>query len=101
MAEAQSTPRREAPKYKLTEKAYLNERLYDPELMPIDHLAEPLEDGTQPRKDLVVTFDGIPGYYMVPVNGAAKAMCEKHADRMHAVDPIRDLTIVTPEPAKA
>jgi hypothetical protein len=97
MAEAQAPRRNEAPKYKLLEKAYLNERLYDPELQPLDQLAEPNEDGTQPRKDLIVTFAGVPAYYMVPVNDAAKAMCEKHKDRMTAMNPIDDLTMVTPE----
>lgn len=102
MAEAQTTARREAPKYKLLEKCYLNERLYDPESMPIDQNAEPNDEGVLPRKDLIVAFSGVPAYYMVPVNDAAKAMCEKHKDRMHAMNPIDELTIVgAPEPVKA
>lgn len=94
--EENQRPRGEVPKYKLLEKAYLNERLYDPELQPIDQTAEPNDDGTQPRKDLIVAFSGVPAYYMVPVNGAAKAMCEKHKDRMTAMSPIDELTLVTP-----
>jgi hypothetical protein len=93
--------RGEAPKYKLLEKCYLNDRLYDPELQPIDQMAEPNEDGTQPRKDLIVAFKGVPAYYMVPVNAAAQAMCEKHRDRMTAMNPIDTLTMVTPAAAAA
>lgn len=101
MAEAQTTARGEVPKYKLLEKCYLNERLYDPDLQPIDQNAEPNDEGVLPRKDLIVAFAGVPGYYMVPVNAAAKAMCEKHKDRMRAANPIDELTIVGVEPAKA
>lgn len=102
MAEAQTPARRgEVPRYKLLEKCYLNDRLYDPESMPIDQNAEALEDGTQPRKDLVINFAGVPAYYMVPVNDAAKAMCEKHKDRMQAMNPIDELTMVTRQAAQA
>jgi hypothetical protein len=93
--------RREPARYKLLEKCYLNDRLYDPETMPLDQNAEPLEDGTQPRKDLVIAFAGVPAHYMVPMNETAKAMCEKHKDRMQAMNPIDELTMVTRETAKA
>lgn len=104
MAEAQQAPARkgEIPKYRITETCYLNERLYEPESMPFDQMADQLEDGTQPRKPLIVAFGGVPAYYMVPMNDAAKAMCEKHKDRMTAMgSPIDALTMVTTDPVKA
>lgn len=100
MAEANPrTARAEVPKYRLTEPAYLNDRLYLPDEQPLDMNAEALEDGTQPRKPLVIAYAGIPAHYMEPMNDAARAMCEKHADRMSFRDPINDLTIVTPAAA--
>lgn len=102
MAAAETQQRRaEVPKYRLTETAYLNERLYVPDEQPLDMNADPLDDGTQPRKPLIIAFAGIPAHYMEPVNDAARAMCEKHKDRMSFRDPINELTIVTPEPAQA
>jgi hypothetical protein len=99
MAETQAK-RAEAPRYRLTEKCYLNERMYDPDEMPFDQMAEANEDGSQPRKPLVITFAGVPAYYMEPMNDAARAMCEKHANRMHFLDPINSLHIVTPAAAE-
>lgn len=96
---ATNTPaaRGEVPKYRLTEKAYLNDRLYDPDEMPIDQNAEPDENGNLPRRPLVVAFAGIPGYYMEPVNDAARAMVQKHAKRMQFANPIDALSIVSGE----
>lgn len=100
MAEAQ-TRKAEMPRYRLTEKAYLNDRLYDPEEMQIDQNAEPDDNGAQPRKPLIVGFAGVPAYYMEPVNDAARAMVAKHGDRMKALNPIDELSIVTKAPAAA
>jgi hypothetical protein len=100
MAEATNT-RKEMPRYRLTEKAYLNDRLYDPEEMPLDQMAEPDDTGTLPRKPLIVGFAGIPAYYMEPVNDAAKAAIAKHPERMRFSNPIDELVIVGDQPAKA
>jgi hypothetical protein len=51
----------EVPQYKLTEPAYINDRLY--------------------AADELIYFTGVPGYHMAPVNKAAKAMVEKHKPR--------------------
>ena len=92
----------QVPRYQLTEKCYLNERLYDPDEMPLDTAAEPNDEGVQPRKALVISFKGVPAPYMIPVNDAAKAMCEKHKERMAAsVNPIDALTVVGVAPAAA
>lgn len=102
MPEVTSKPRTgEMPKYRLTEKAYLNERLYNPEEMPFDQTAEPDESGSLPRRPLIVPFAGIPAYYMEPVNDAARAMCEKHKARMEFMNPIDQLSIVGDKPAQA
>jgi len=78
------------PKYQVLEKCYLNEKFYDPETMPLIEQTggDPDEDedeegGGAPaeRKPMFVYFDGIPGYYLKPVNDAAKAMVEKHKGR--------------------
>lgn len=103
MAQPQDRNTNEAPRYRLTERCYLNDRLYDPDEMALDQNAEPLEDGTQPRKALIIAFRGVPAHYMEPVNDAAKAMCAKHPDRMRFIDPVNSLNIVGPgaEMAKA
>nr|WP_198983062.1 hypothetical protein [Herbaspirillum sp. ASV7] len=60
------------PRYKLSEQAYINDRLY--------------EAGTD------IDFDGIPGHHMEPLNDAAKAMKKKHGKAY--LDPILALTAV-------
>lgn len=62
----------EAAQYQLTEAAYIDDVLYAP---------------TQK-----VTYAGIPGHHMEPLNDAAKAMKKKH-DKAY-VDPIEAMTIV-------
>jgi hypothetical protein len=68
------------PKYQVTEKCYLNEKFYDPETQPFEDY-NPGEDddnaGPQ-RKPIVIFFEGVPNYTMIPLNEAAKAMVEKH-----------------------
>lgn len=101
MADTQTVRKGEVPKYRLTEKAYLNDRLYDPEEMPIDQSAEPDDTGALPKRPLIVAFPGIPAYYMEPVNDAARAMVAKHPERMRALNPIDELSIVSkPEAAQ-
>jgi hypothetical protein len=63
----------ESPKYKLTEKAYIDDVLY--------------EEGA------VITYAGIPGYHMEAANAAAEAMKVKHPGQF--VDPILAMTNVT------
>lgn len=96
MADATNTTARrgEMPKYRLTEKAYLNDRLYDPDEMPIDQNAEPDDNGSLPRRPLIVGYAGVPAYYMEPVNEAAREMIKKHANRMQFMNPIDELSIV-------
>jgi hypothetical protein len=93
MSQVQSGKQR--PKYQLLEKCHLNGRVYDPESMPLiesteseelDDDGEPIEPGVQSRKPLIVTFDGVPAYYMKPLNEAAKAMVEKHKTKPGVVN---------------
>ena len=58
----QSTPR-----YRLNQKAYLNDIFYDPYTMPED-------PETGDKKPLIVEFAGIPGWHMEAVNEAAREM---------------------------
>ena len=95
MAETQPNTSKVMPKYRITEKCYLNDRVYDPDDMPLDQNAEPGEDGILPRKPLIVAFAGVPAYYMEPMNEAAKEMVKKHPERMRHADPIEELTIVS------
>lgn len=89
----------EKPRYQLTEKAYINDRLYDPETMPYEEAGDD-ENESPRRKPLLITYEGIPGAHMTPVNAAAKAMCEKYKEQhTRSLNPVNSLTI-TPEPAK-
>ena len=85
----------EVPRYRITEKCYLNDRIYDPEAQPIDPNAE-VEPGEEPpRKPLIISFRGVPAHYMEPVNEAAREKCKRHADRMeYAGSAIDSLTVV-------
>jgi hypothetical protein len=67
---------REVPRYRLTEKAYIDDILYDPE-SPNPALHE-------------VDYKGVPGWHMEPVNEAARMMKEKHPSTYY--DPISGLT---------
>ena len=67
---------REIPRYRLAEKAYIDDILYDPE---------------SPNPDLhEVNYEGVPGWHMEPVNEAARLTKEKHPSTYY--DPIGDLT---------
>lgn len=85
----------EVPRYRITEKCYLNDRIYDPEGQPFDPSAE-VEPGEEPpRKPLIISFRGVPAHYMEPVNDAARKMVEKHAERMaYSGSAIDSLTVV-------
>lgn len=63
-------PKNEAPKYRITEICYHNDRIYDPALTPKDDNGDP--------KPLYMEFTGYPAHYMEPANDAARAMCQKH-----------------------
>ena len=67
----------EAPKYKLTEKAYIDDTLYE--------------------ADAVITFHGIPCHYMEPVNAAARKQKESPEGAKAAtfLDPILSMTNVS------
>lgn len=95
---------KEKPRYQLTEKAYINDRLLDPELMAFEENDSSDENELPKRKPLLITYEGIPGAHMIPVNAAAKAMCEKHKDHhTRSLNPVNSLTVVGPsaELAKA
>lgn len=62
----------EAAKYKLTERAYIDDILHEP--------------------DAVIAYAGIPGHHMEPVNDAARAMKKKHPSNY--TDPILSMTAV-------
>src|ERR1700737_2762524 len=67
----------EAPRYKLTEKAYIDDVLYE--------------------ADAVITFHGIPCHYMEPVNAAAKT-AKKSPEGVKAskfLDPILAMTNIS------
>jgi hypothetical protein len=75
---------KDKPRYQLTERAYINDVLHDPESRPMD-------DETGERKPLIITFEGIPGPHMKPVNKAAEEMVKKHPIIM--ADPVLALKI--------
>lgn len=54
----------QAPKYRLTERAYLK--------ADGDHFESLHEEGEE------IEYRGVPGYHMEPINAAAKRMVEKH-----------------------
>jgi hypothetical protein len=60
----------EAPKYRLTECAYINDILYEP--------------------GAIITYEGVPGWHMEPANKAARLMKEKHPSEYR--DPILEMT---------
>jgi hypothetical protein len=72
MADDNKEVSKEAPRYVLTEPAYIDDRLY--------------------AAEQEVTFEGIPGYHMTPINDAAKAMKKKH--NKEYLDPILAMTSV-------
>lgn len=82
------------PRYRLTEKAYLGDVMYDPESKPWQKDVDPPQ-----REPLIVDFLGRPGPHMVPVNEAAEAMMKKYPPMN--VDPIGELSIVGPEGTQA
>jgi hypothetical protein len=96
------------PKYRLTEKAYIDDRLLDPESMPLmatkdDDVFD--ENATPERKPLIIEYDGIPGPHMVPLNKEAEAMVAKYPNQAN-MDPIAALQVAPsaamapPTPAK-
>jgi len=62
----------EAPKYELTEAAYIDDVLLSP--------------------GATITYKGIPGHHMEPLNDAARAMKKKHNKAF--IDPIEAMTII-------
>lgn len=90
----QTAPAGQVPRYKILAICHLNDRLYDPSLMPVDTSVQ-TEDGEEPPlKPILVSFTGIPGPHLEPVNDAAREMVAKHADRMLPINPIAQLPIV-------
>lgn len=73
--EEQATPD-ERPQYRLTEKAYIEDRL--------------LEEGA------LIRYEGMPGHHMKPANARAKAACKElwPNGRPAFVDPIQSMAIV-------
>src|SRR5258708_37431994 len=77
------------PKYRLTEKAYIDDRIYDPE-DPKLRIKDAAEDDPK-FKPRIIEWDGEPAHYMVPMNDEAEAMVRKHPPR--GGDPLEGLTI--------
>lgn len=70
------------PKYRLTEKAYIDDILYDPESPRLARKPEDITDESPEQfRPLFVEWDGEPAHYMVPVNEEAKAMVKRHPPR--------------------
>lgn len=74
-----------APRYRLTQAAYIDDTYLDPE-------AQPRDKETGDLRPLVIPYEGIPGHFMEPVDEAAKAMKKKHPSNF--VDPILQMTAV-------
>lgn len=79
------------PRYRLTEKAYINDVLYEPREVRVG-------GGDAQTVYPEIQFRGVPGPHMVPINAAAKAMCEKHKERMKASDPVAALSVIGAAP---
>jgi hypothetical protein len=80
------TPITKAPaRYRLLDKAYIDDVLYDPETTRID-------PETGDRVPLYIEFDGVPGWHMEPVNDAAREAKAKapHSER----DPLSNVLIM-------
>lgn len=80
------------PIYRVKEISYIDDKLLDPELMPID----PETEGAKP---LLVEFDGHPGYNLEPWNEIAQkkwAALYPEGSPMY-IDPIADLTKIRAE----
>ena len=77
------------PIYRVLEKSFIDDKLLDPELMPLDQESE------QP-KPLLIEFEGDPGYNLEPWNELAdKKWASIHAKGApKRVDPIAELTQV-------
>src|SRR5437660_197304 len=70
------------PKYRLTEKAYIDDVLYDPESPRLARKPEEIDDEhPEPFRPLFVEWDGEPAHYMVPANAEAEAMVKKFPPR--------------------
>lgn len=87
------------PRYELTEKAYIDDVLYDPQEPnhPVSKVKRAINEETGDMKPLVIEFDGIPGPHMIPVNDCAKAMVAEHSvQHGRNLNPVDSLTIVGP-----
>ena len=72
MTENTSSSKGQAPRYKLTDRAYLNDTMYE--------------------KGAEITWHEPPAWYMEPINASAKEQVKKHKP-VHT-DPINTLTII-------
>jgi len=89
----------ELPRYRITEKCYIKDRVLDPESMPLESKETDEETGDviEQRKPLIITFEGVPGYFMEPINEAAKAQVEKYKNKSGVtseMNPISSLSMV-------
>lgn len=87
-------PESSVPQYRVLEVCHLNDMLVDPQASAVD----PKNRGDMEKYGefypCFVFFRGIPGPHLEPVNDAARAMCEKNADRMRPVNPVGELPLV-------
>lgn len=109
----------QTPRYKLTEKCYLDDVLYDPPAgdqedndenrsrIQSNHGALPhnvsgnvAPNQFQLRQSILIDWDRAPAYYMQPQNEAAKLMLEAFPAPQYR-DPINELHIIAAESEKA
>lgn len=79
----------EFPRYKLTEKCYLNDVYYEPPGIE----EEQSEENPRGKKPIVISWTDKPAYFMQPVNDAAREMVRKFPPPIFK-DPIQQLNIV-------
>lgn len=81
------------PQYEVLDICHLNNMLIDPKASAVD----PKNRGDLERYGefypTYVSYRGIPGPHLRPVNDAAREMCEKHADRMQPVATVEALPL--------
>lgn len=95
-------PKKEIPRYRLTEKCYLNDTLYDPENQPANPQYDPDTDPAwEAFKPIIIAWDKAPAYYMEPVNAAARerVKAQPPGGKMNVIDALTNLNKPQPQPA--
>lgn len=86
----------ERPKYRLVDKCYIDDILYEPQMEAI-RLPIAMGGGIKEPEPVIIEYDSIPGAHMLPMNDAAMAMVAKHKVQYarQIGDAINKLTIIT------